>query len=330
MKGGCSMMLSAFLRAKLEEMSLPGDVILVFVSDEETSGEFGAKYLVEENPDLFEGVKYAIGEFGGFSMEIGSKRFYPIQVAEKQICWMKAVLQGRGGHGSMPVQGGAIVGLADFLKKIDNNQLPVHITPSARLMFEPIAQALGGVSGLLLGQLLNPLLTNTVLRLLGERGNLFGALLHNTVSPTILHGSDKVNVIPSMVTVEIDGRLLPGFQPEDMVRELHDIVGMDIDIQVLQFDPGPSEPDMGLFDVLAEILKEADPEGIPVPLMMPGVTDARFFSKLGIQTYGFLPMKLPDDFNFIGTVHAADERIPVEAVEFGTNAIHTALKRFTS
>ena len=252
MKGGCAMMLSAFLRAKLEGLSLPGDVILVFVSDEETSGEFGAKFLVEEYPDLFEGVKYAIGEFGGFSMEIGSKRFYPIQVAEKQICWMKAVFHGRGGHGSMPVQRGAIVGLADFLKKIDKNQLPVHITPSARLMFEPIVQALGGVSGLLLGQLLNPSFANTILKFLGERGNLFGALLHNTVSPTILHGSDKVNVIPSVVTVEIDGRLLPGYQPEDMVRELHDIVGMEVDIQVLQFDPGPAEPDMGLFDVLAE------------------------------------------------------------------------------
>jgi len=330
MKGGCAMMLSAFLRAKSERLELPGDVILVLVSDEETSGEFGAKFLVEEHTDLFEGVRYAIGEFGGFSMEIGNQRFYPIQVAEKQICWMRAVFQGLGGHGSMPVRGGAMAGMADFLKKIDKIQLPVHITPSARLMLEPIAQSLGGISGLLLGQLLNPTFTNIILKLLGERGHLFGALLHNTVSPTILHGSEKVNVIPSVVTVEMDGRLLPGYQPDDMVTELHDIVGEEVDIQVVQFDPGPAEPDMGLFDVLAGILKEADPEGIPVPLMMSGVTDGRFFSKLGIQTYGYLPMNLPDDFNFIRTVHAADERIPVEAVEFGTDAIYKALGRFTA
>ena len=90
----------------------------------------------------------------------------------------------------------------------------------------------------------------------------------------------------------------------------------------------PTEPDMGLFDRLADILCELDPKGKPLPLLLSGTSDARFFTRLGIQTYGFLPMPLPKDFNFTQTIHAADERIPTDAVEFGTNAIYELLKRF--
>jgi acetylornithine deacetylase/succinyl-diaminopimelate desuccinylase-like protein len=163
---------------------------------------------------------------------------------------------------------------------------------------------------------------------MGQRGRPFDPLLHNTVSPTILRGSSKINVIPSEVSIELDGRLLPGYSPGDLIAELTAIVGDDLEIEVVRHDPGPAEPDMGLFDLLAEVLRQADPEGISVPLLLSGVTDSRFFSRLGIQTYGFLPMPLPEDFNFTQTVHAADERIPVESVRFGSDAIYNVLERF--
>ena len=328
MKGGVAMMLAALLRAKAEQIRPPGDVILAILSDEEAGGDYGAKFLVENHPEEFDGVRYAIGEFGGFSLPVGKRRFYPIQIAEKQVCWLKATFHGPGGHGSLPVRGGAMAKLSRFLQRLDKRRLPVHITPPARLMFSAMASALGGTSGLMLRQLLNPVLTDRALNLLSERGRLFDPLLHNTVSPTIVHASDKVNVIPSEVSVELDGRILPGFQPDDLIREIRQIVGDSIEIEVMRYDPGPSEPDMGLFDTLSGILKSADPDGIPVPLLLSGVTDGRFFSRLGIQSYGFLPMPLPDGFNFTQTIHAADERIPTSALEFGTNAISQALQRF--
>lgn len=328
MKGGVAMMLAAFLRAKAEEAKLPGDVVLAIVSDEEAGGDEGARFLVEQHPELFKGIRYAIGEFGGFSLYIGKKRFYPIMIAEKQICWVKATVRGLGGHGSMPIHGGAMAKLSRFLGKLDENPLPIHITPPARLMFEAMASAMGGINGATIKQLTNPSLANGVLNLLGDRGRIFNPLVRNTVSPTILHGSNKVNVIPSEVSVELDGRLLPGFGPDDMVRELKQIIGSEVELEVLKFDPGPSEPDMRLFDMFAGILREAYPDGIPIPLLLSGVTDGRFFSRLGIQTYGFLPMTLPSDFNFTATIHAADERIPAAAVEFGANAIYKALQRF--
>lgn len=327
MKGGIAMMLAAFLRAKAENMKPRGDIVLTILSDEETGGDFGARFLVEQYPEEFAGIRYAIGEFGGFTLSVGKCRFYAIQIAEKQVCWLRATFQGPGGHGSLPVCGGAMAKLARFLQRLDTHWLPVHITPPARLMFSAMAEALGGVRGMMIDQLLNPRLTDGLLTLLRSRGRVFAPLLHNTVSPTVLHGSSKINVIPSQVTVELDGRLLPGFNPDDLCNELRALAGEDAEFEVIRHDAGPAEPDMGLFDTLVEILREADTNGIPVPLLLPGVTDGRHFSRLGIQTYGFLPMPLPNDLDFTQTIHAADERIPVEAVEFGANAIYRLFQR---
>jgi acetylornithine deacetylase/succinyl-diaminopimelate desuccinylase-like protein len=195
-------------------------------------------------------------------------------------------------------------------------------------MFRTIATALGGLNGLILGQLLKPSLTNIVLNVLGQRGHIFDPLLHNTVNATVLRGSNKTNVVPGQVSVDLDGRLLPGFKPEDIIAELRRVIGQNVELEVLHYDPGPAEPDMGLFDKLADILREFDSAGQPVPLLLGGTSDARFFSRLGIQTYGFLPTPLPKDFNFSRTIHAADERIPIEALDFGASTIYEVLNRF--
>ena len=328
MKSGVAMILAAFLKAKVERAALPGDVIFCAVADEEAGGDYGSRFLVNEHAGLFKGVKYAFGEFGGFNMSMGGKRMYPIMVAEKQCCWMKVSFHGRGGHGSMPVHHQAMAKLARTLGLLDQKQLPYHLTPAVRLMLTSIADALGGVTGLVIRTLTIPLLAGAIIGALGERGNIFAPLLHNTISPTILKASDKINVIPSEVSIGLDGRLLPGFTPKDMENEMHTLLGSDYDLEVLEYDPGPSAPDMGLFDTLGAVIKESDPQGIPVPYVMSGVTDARFFTKLGIQTYGFTPLQLPDDFSFIGTIHAADERVPVDALEFGVQAIFKALQNF--
>lgn len=329
MKGGVSMMLSALLRAKAEGLSPAGDVILVILSDEEAGGDLGARFLVENHADLFDGVRYGIGEFGGFTMHVGDRRFYPIMVTEKQICWLKATLRGPGGHGSRPVHGGAMAKLGATLTRLDQEQLPVHVTPVARQMIEAVAGALPVPMSDVLLQLLDPQQTDATLDSLGEDlSRLLSPMLHNTVSPTVVRGGDKVNVIPGRITLEMDGRLLPGFAPDDLLAELRAVIGDEPELEVVRHDPGPAEPDMALFDTLGNILREADPEAIPVPLMLTGVTDARFFAQLGIQTYGFLPMKLPEGFQFSKTIHAADERIPVESVAFGADCVYRLLQRY--
>lgn len=328
MKGGVAMMLAAFLRAKAEHLNPSGDIVLAIVSDEEALGDYGAKFLVENHAEYFKGIRYAIGEFGGFSSYIGKKRFYPIGVTEKQICHMKAVVRGPGGHGSQAMHGGAMAKLSHLLHQLDTKSLPVHITPVVKQMIEEVSSSIGFPSGFVLRQLLKPTLTNRVLKLLGKRGQGFEPMFHNAVNATVVHGGGKFNVIPSEITVELDGRLLPGFSPQDMIAELRQIIGDEVELEVIRYDPGPAEPDMGLFSLLSDILLEADPAGKVLPLLLTAVSDARFFSRLGIQTYGFLPMKLPPDFNFIEVIHAGDERIPVESVAFGAEAIYKVLHRF--
>ena len=142
-----------------------------------------------------------------------------------------------------------------------------------------------------------------------------------------MRAGEKFNVVPREVERELDGRLLPGFRPDDFIAELQQIGGDDVELELIRHDAGPSEPNLGLLEPLADVLRELDPDGIPVPILMIGVSDARFFSRLGIQTYGFLPMRLPPELPFLSLIHAADERIPAEALDFGTDGIYRVLQR---
>jgi len=225
------------------------------------------------------------------------------------------------------MRGGASAKLGKFLQQLDERRLPVHITSVPQQMIENLASKLSSTVGPLLRQLLDPAQTDSVLDAMGLQGQIFDPMLHNTVNVTIIRGGEKNNVIPSEIVVTLDGRLLPGFDPDDLLAELRQFAGDTVSLSVKGYDPGPAVPDMSFFDTLATILREADPEGTPLPMLMPAVTDGRFFSRLGIQTYGFLPMILPEGFNFSETIHAADERIPVAAMDFGANAIFEALRR---
>ena len=328
MKGGVAMLVTAFLRAQRERAQLPGDLMLVVLSDEEHGGDNGARFLVQEHPELFEGMRYAIGEFGGFTLPIAGRRFYPIQVAEKQICWLRATVRGPGGHGAFVQRGGTLARLGKLLRDLDRKRMPVHVTPVVREFVERVASELPRKEATVMRSLLKRRLTDTALRLLGDRAATIEPMLGNTVNATIVRGGAKINVVPSEIELELDGRALPGFAPEQLIAELHQLAGDDVEIELVRHDPGPPAPDLGLFETLAGVVRELDPEGIPVPLLQIGVTDGRFFAQAGIQTYGFLPMRLPDEFAFTKLIHAADERIPVEALEFGAEAVWRAIQRF--
>jgi acetylornithine deacetylase/succinyl-diaminopimelate desuccinylase-like protein len=328
MKGGVAMLLTAFLRAATDGPQPPGDVILALMSDEEAGSEHGAKFLVEQHAELFAGVRYALGEFGGFSLHQGGRRFYPIMVAEKQACVVRATVRGPAGHGASVVRGGAVAKLGRLLGTLDQARLPIHITPVVRKTLEDMLLALSMPQRLVFSQVLNPALADRVLGMLGPLGGALEPLLRNTAAPTrVAAGGPAINVIPGAATVDLDARLLPGFGPEHLLAELRPIVGPEVALEVWGFEPGPPAPDWGLFRTLANVLREADPEGVPTALMVSGVTDARFFARLGIQTYGFLPMQLPPGFSFWQTIHAADERIPVEAIGFGSEQIYRVIGR---
>jgi acetylornithine deacetylase/succinyl-diaminopimelate desuccinylase-like protein len=327
MKGGVAMMVSALLQAHARG-GAPGDLILVVLADEEAGGNQGAKFLVDRHPELFAGVRHGIGESGGVVQHLGGRRFYPIMVSEKRGCQVLATLRGPGGHGSIPAHGGAMAKLGAMLTTLDNARLPVHITPPVKLLLEGMRDALDEPWKGRMAALLDPLLADAMLSEIGPLGRNLDSALHNTVNATIVSGGLKVNVIPSEVQVQLDGRLLPGFGPEDMLRELRAVVGLDPELEVQLVGPAQPEIDLSQLELFASVLREADPGCVPLPYLVTGGTDARHFARLGIRTYGFLPLNNPPDFNGSTTIHAADERVPVSALEFGAQCVYEAVMRY--
>lgn len=328
MKGGVAMLVDAFLRAVRGDLKPRGDVILCVLSDEEAGGEMGAKFLVEKHPGLFEGVRHALGEFGGARVKLAGQSFYPIQVAEKQICWLRGRVRGPGGHGAIGVRGSAMGRLGRVLGRLDRGRLPVHVTPVARAWIEAMAEALPGPQGLFLRSLLEPRIADVALRAPSERLRPLDRALRNTVSATIVRGGEKINVIPSEVELELDGRTLPGFGASELIAEVRALTGPDLELQVVQHDVTPADADLSVLPLLSAVLRELDPDGVPVPMLQIGVTDGRYFARIGIQTYGYLPLNLPDGFEFTKLIHAADERVPAESIRFGAEAIGRVLERY--
>jgi acetylornithine deacetylase/succinyl-diaminopimelate desuccinylase-like protein len=331
-KGGAAMSFCAFMRAKTEDISLPGDVVLAILCDEETGGEFGAKYLVENHPHEFENITYAIGETGGFTHYINGQKFYPIMVAEKMYCMLVATVSGPVMHACANVlRGGTSANMGELLTQIDKADLPVHIIPIVDQMFKKISSTLHFPTNLIIRQLLNPNLTDRLLNFMGKSGKSLYPLLHNTINVISINGGEQVGATPAKISAAMMASLLPGFGPEDLLNEIRPIIGDDIDLQISNVgEIGPKTPNMGLFNTLCEILNEGDPNGTPMPLLLTTPTDARHFARFGIQTYGFQPMNLPPEINIEELAHSSNERITLEALEFGTSSIYKVLQRFGS
>lgn len=329
MKGGLAMMITALLEAKRQGMTPAGDIIFCALSDEEAGGDYGARFMVEEHADLFDGVKYAIGEFGGFTIYVGDQRFYLIQVAEKQMCWLRAKITGPGGHGAFPIRDGAMANLGEALRNLSRQRLPLHVTSIAEEMITAMADHAPEPHDSHLRQLISESTVEEGLAQLGSLRRLFDSILYNTVSPTVVSGGEKINVIPSEVDLALDGRILPSFTPQDLIAEIRETANVDLDMSIEREGPPSHEPQMGLFDFLQNTLEAADPQGVCIPFLTPGFTDGRYFAQLGIQTYGFLPMNLPKDYSFLGSVHAANERVPAYALEFGRDVLLETLENYT-
>jgi acetylornithine deacetylase/succinyl-diaminopimelate desuccinylase-like protein len=328
MKGGVAMLLGAVLRLTASGQAPAGDILLCLVCDEENRGTYGARFLVEEHPELFAGIRHALGEFGATRTELAGLQTYPIQVGEKQECWLRTTIHGPGGHGSLPMHGGAMARLGRLLTTLEAHRLPVHVTEIPRAMAAALADALPDEAQALIDALLDPAQTDATLDLLGDVGLLLDPMFHNTVNATIVGGGAKVNVIPSEITLELDGRLLPGQTPDDLRRELATVVGEDLVFEVTSFQPGPDRADLSLLPLLGEVLIAAEPRAVPMPMLMPAVSDARSFARLGIQTYGYLPMRLAAGMNFMSLIHAADERVPAQEIRWGCDRIGEVLARY--
>ena len=290
------------------------DIVLAFFADEEAGMSFGSRWMTANHPEVFAGCSEAISEVGGFSVTVGDgKRLYFVEAAQKGIHWMKLTSRGRAGHGSMMNSENALTALTEAVAKIGRYEWPQRYTKTVKVLFQKIAEATGKPFDV---KDLRPLLQE-----IGPTERMIGATLQNTANPTMLEAGYKANVIPGSASAVIDGRFLPGFEDE-LNQTIRSIIGADIEIETISRDIALEVDFEGdLVDAMCNAIMKFDPEGIPVPYLMSGGTDNKALSELGIVGYGFSPLRLPADLDFMSLFHGVDERVPISGLHFGVNVL---------
>jgi acetylornithine deacetylase/succinyl-diaminopimelate desuccinylase-like protein len=292
----------------------PRNIVLAFFADEEAGMTYGSRWMAAKHPEVFAGCSEAISEVGGFSVTVGDgKRLYFVEAAQKGIHWMRLTASGRAGHGSMMNDENALTELSEAVAKIGRFNWPQRYTQTVKILFQKIAHATGKPYN---EDDLRPLLTE-----IGPTARMIGATLQNTANPTMLDAGYKANVIPGSASAVIDGRFLPGYEDE-LNETIRSIIGPDITIETISRDIALEvEFEGDLVEAMCNAITRHDPEGIPVPYLMSGGTDNKALSELGIVGYGFSPLKLPADLDFMALFHGVDERVPISGLEFGVNVL---------
>ncbi|WP_028638306.1 M20/M25/M40 family metallo-hydrolase [Nocardioides sp. URHA0032] len=303
-------MLLSVVRARQRAGRVPTrPITLCFTADEEAGGHQGAEVLVAQHAEELEHCTEAVGEVGGFSATVRGRRIYLIEAAEKGMAWMRLTARGRAGHGSMINRENAVTSLASAVARIGAHEWPVRLTPAMRTLLAAVGE--------LADEEATPENAEALVQEFGGAARMLGAVIRNTVNPTMLRAGYKVNVIPTEATAHVDGRFLPGYEDE-FFATLADLVGDDIEVEYVSHQqPWETPYDGDLVDAMTRSLLAEDPDAIVAPYLMSGGTDAKHFRKLGMRSYGFAPLRLPADLDFTALFHGVDERVPVDALEFG-------------
>jgi acetylornithine deacetylase/succinyl-diaminopimelate desuccinylase-like protein len=334
MKDMVAMELGVMLALARSGAELRRDVIFAAVADEEAGGTHGARALVDQRPELFRDADgrpaaAAINEVGGYSMTLGDRRFYTVQVAEKGIAWTKLHATGTPGHGSMPHADNAAVKLAAAVTALaaDQERRGARVIPVVGDFLR--ALGLGEVAGMadsdfgaaaaaLDASVADPVLRRSIL-----------AMLRDTATPTVMHAGKKVNVMPGSGEAEIDVRTLPGTDQAAFLAHLQAVVGDHAIVDpVIVLPPVEWPADAEIVDLMTDALRVADPDGIAVPMMITPGTDAKALMDLGIPCYGFAPLRLDADTPFLSLFHGHDERVPVSALAFGLPVLAAVVARY--
>ncbi len=296
------------------------DTILAFFADEENGGPFGARYLVDHHPELFAGAATAISEVGGYSIDVDGTRAYLIQTGEKSLDWIRLRARGTAAHGSRVWQDNAVTRLAEAIAALGRHEWPLRLCDTTRELIGELARILG----------VEPAEADAeeiVLRL-GKGGGFIQASLRTTSNPTVLTAGYKHNVIPDTAEALVDVRALPADQV-DVLEEIRAIVGDDIEIESVHSDIGLEVPFAGeLVDAMVASLRREDPEARVLPYLLSGGTDNKSLARLGITGYGFAPLRLPPDLDFPGMFHGVDERVPLDALDFGHRVLADLLRTY--
>jgi acetylornithine deacetylase/succinyl-diaminopimelate desuccinylase-like protein len=320
MKDMCGMLIAIARHFKRSGIVPPRDLVFAFVADEEAGGKYGSQWLVDNRSDLFDGVTEAIGEVGGFSLTVprkdgGERRLYLVETAEKSMMWMKLSVRSHAGHGSMIHDHNAVTAVAEATAKLGRHEFPLVMTDAVGQFLEAITEETGYEF-----DLDSPDLPGTIAKL-GPIARVVGATLRDTANPTMLKAGYKANVIPATAESVVDCRILPGRQAA-FEREVDELIGPDVTREwITELPSYETTFDGDLVDAMNNAILSVDPDARIVPYMLSGGTDAKAFARLGIRCFGFAPLQLPPDLDFTALFHGVDERVPVDALKFGTQVL---------
>ncbi len=316
--------MDAMILASVAELLRAGerperDLVLVFFADEENGGVEGSQLVVRDRPEWFAGATEAISEVGGYSIPVGDRRAYLLQVGEKALVWLRLRARGTAGHGSRFHQDNAVTRLAEAVAALGRAEWPIELTATTRQTVEGLAALCGD------GSLTDP---DAVAAETGPASGFLRSTFRTTTNPTGLEAGYKHNVIPDAASAAIDVRTLRG-QEDRVLAEIQRIVGDDVVIDIAHRDIGLEVPFSGdLVEAMVAALDRHDP-GVPVvPYLMGGGTDNKALAELGIAGYGFAPLRLPDDLDFTGMFHGVDERVPIDALVFGQQVLTDLLRTY--
>ncbi|OLE21061.1 MAG: hypothetical protein AUG49_22895, partial [Catenulispora sp. 13_1_20CM_3_70_7] len=318
MKDMDAMMLAVTRRMLREGRKPRRDIVLAFLADEEAGGNHGAKFLAEHHRDLFDGVSEAVSEVGGYSYEVSPDlRFYLIETAQKGLAWMRLQARGRAGHGSMINDDNAVTDVAEAVARIGRHEWPVTLTPTVTTFLAEVTEALGVEF-----DPQDPDSARAAVAKIGPLARFIGATLQHTANPTKLEAGYKVNVIPERAFAEVDGRFLPGLEQE-YFAEIDKLLGPDVTREFTHYDIALEAPfEVPLVEKMMAALRAEDPAARIVPYCLSAGTDNKTFGTMDmgrglIRGYGFVPLKLDPSLDFAAMFHGVDERVPLDALEFG-------------
>jgi acetylornithine deacetylase/succinyl-diaminopimelate desuccinylase-like protein len=335
MKNMAAMCTAIMRRLALTRTQLARDVIFAAVADEEAGCDLGSRFLVEQHRSLVE-AEYALGESGGFSLHLGDTTFYPVQVAEKGFCWVRARVTGEPGHGSMPRHDSVVTRLGEALAALGRARLPLHPTSYVADFLDALRARQPALIQPLVRLIARPQLLARVARLVPNApiARSFSALLANTAAATVVRAGAKTNVIPGVAEFEIDGRTLPGQTDEDLLRELREVLGPDVELEVMKScPPVVTEPVASpLFDIIKHEVERREPGAEVVPYLIPGFTDAKYFTQMGARWYGFSPVKIEkgSGIRFADMFHGHNERVPVAGLAWGVDVLDAVVRAISA
>lgn len=324
MKNMIGMMIAVARHFKRAGIVPPRDLVFAFFADEEAGGRYGAKWLVENRPDLFDGVTEAVGEVGGYSLTVprrdgGERRLYLIETAEKGMLWMRLTARGRAGHGSMVHDENAVTAVAEAVARLGRHRFPVVVHPAVADFLAAVAEETG-----LSFDPDSPDIEGAIAKL-GTISRIINATLRDLANPTMLQAGYKANVIPATAEAVLDCRVLPGRQAA-FEAEVDELIGPDVTREwVTELPSYETTFDGDLVDAMNAALLAVDPEARTVPYLLSAGTDAKHLARLGIRCFGFIPLRLPPELDFTALFHGVDERVPVDSLLFGTDVLERFL-----